>query len=62
MTPINLEGTVMEGIMTTIKQQMAALGGNATEAITAALPYIIGVVGAGVIISIGIKWVKKIKG
>lgn len=62
MTPINLEGTVVDSIMTTIKEQMAALGGNATEVLTAALPYIIGVVGAGVIISIGIKWVKKIKG
>ena len=42
--------------------QMEGVFNGGLSMITTALPYILALVGAGVIIAIAVKWVKKIKG
>lgn len=42
--------------------QMGNVFNGALSMISTALPYILGLVGAGVIIAVAVKWIKKVRG
>ena len=57
--------TTTSAVDTVVSQagtQMGSVFNGAVSMITTALPYIFGLVAAGLIVSIAIKWVKKMRG
>ena len=54
--------SVYDTVTNSVGTKMGELFQSALGLITTALPYILGLVGAGILIAFAVKWIKKIRG